>query len=181
MATTNTFYFEDIFADYADFKEMTDGLELYDSDPESETYDAVAENYNQYLYDLLYLRYAGNSINYDVPQYFVYAFGLRYKNIFDKYKKQLELIKKVEDLTEDELELLTETISNGAYNPNDQPVSAWAPINYVSQQNRSRLKNNKLIAYINAINAIPTKNIEGFLDAFIDLFTMFMPDYKYIY
>ena len=175
MATTSTFYFEDIFEDYAAFKEMTDGLELYEST------DQIAENYNQYLFDILYMRYAGNSINYDVPQYFVYAFGLRYKNLFEKYKKQLELIKKVEDLDEDEIALLTETISNGAYNPNDQPATAWAPINYVSQQNRSRLKNNKLVAYINAINAIPTKNIDGFLDAFIDLFTIFLPDYKYIY
>ena len=181
MATTSTFYFDEIFADYSEFKVMTDQLALYDSDPDSPTYDAIAENFNQYLFALLYMRYAGNSINYDVPQYFLYAFGLRYKDIFDKYKKQVDLIKGVEDLTADEIAILTETISNGAYNPNTQPATAWAPLNYVSQQNRSRLTNNKLIAYVNAINAIPTKNIDGFLNSFIDLFTTFLPNDKYIY
>lgn len=181
MATTSTFYFEDIFEDYADFKEMTDALELYDSNPDSPTYDAVAENFNQYLFSILYMRYAGNSINYDVPQYFLYAFGLRYKDIFAKYKKQVDLIKAVEELTTDELAILTETISNGAYNPNDKPSEFWAPIGYISQQNAARLKNNKLVAYINAINAIPTRNIDGFLNAFIDLFTIFLPNDKYIY
>ena len=181
MATTSTYYFDDIFEDYAAFKEMTDALELYDADPDSPTYDAIAENFNQYLFSILYMRYAGNSINYDVPQYFLYAFGLRYKDMFDKYKKQVDLIKEVEKLTPEDLEVLTETIANGAFNPNDKPVTFWAPIGYISQQNAARLKNNKLVAYINAINAIPTKNIQGFLDAFIDLFTIFLPNDKYIF
>lgn len=181
MATTNTFYFDEIFSDYADFKEMTDGLQLYITDPDDPNYDAIAENFNQYLFSILYMRYAGNSINYDVPEYFIYSFGLRYADLFRKYKKQIELIEKVEDLSAEDLEVLTETIANGAYNPNDVPSEFWAPIGYISQQNAARLKNGKLVAYINAINAIPTRNIQGFLDAFIDLFTLFMPTGKYVY
>lgn len=181
MATTSTFYFEDIFETYADFKEMTDALDLYISDPDDPHYDAISENFNQYLYSILYMRYCGNSINYDIPTYFIYAFGLRYKDIFKKYQKQVDIINRATELSADELTILTETIANGAYNPNDAPSDVWQPLPYISQQNSARLKNNKLVAYINAINAIPTQNIDRFLDAFIDLFTLFMPNGKYIY
>lgn len=175
MATTNTFYFEDIFGNYADFKEFTDSLEIYD-----ET-DIISETFNQYLFNILYMRYCGNSINYNTPQYFLYAFGLRYIDSFKKFKKQKELIDKINTLSEEDLQVLTETISNGAYNPNDTPTEFWKPLGYISNQSATRLNSPKLIAFINAMQAMPTQKIEEFTETFIDLFTLFMPTGKYYY
>jgi len=175
MATTNTFYFEDIFTSYEDFKEFTDSLGIY------EATDVVSEAFNQYLFNILYARYCGNSINYNVPQYFLYAFGLRYIDSFKKFKKQKELIDKINELTEEDLQVLTETISNGAFNPNDTPTEYWKPLNYITNQSATRLNSPKLIAFINAVQAMPTQRIEEFTETFIDLFTLFMPTGKYIY
>lgn len=175
MATTNTFYFEEIFENYSKFKEFTDTLQVY------ETNDAVSELFNQYFFNILYMRYCGNSINYNVPQYFLHAFGLKYIDSFKKFKKQKELIDKIQELNEEDLQILTETISNGAFNPNDEPTEYWKPLEYISNQSASRLKSPKLIAFLNAIQSMPTQKVEEFTENFIDLFTLFMPTGKFIY
>ena len=95
MSTTKTFLFQEVFANYSEFKEMTDDLQLYEPD------DAVSEAFNQYLFNIIYLRWKGNSINYVTIDEFKMSFSFVYVDIFAKYKMQKQLIDKVQKLTDE--------------------------------------------------------------------------------
>lgn len=175
MSTTKTFLFQDVFANYNQFKEMTDDLQLYESD------DAVSEAFNQYLFNIIYLRWKGNSINYGTIDEFKMSFSFVYHDIFAKYKMQKDLIDKVQKLTAEELEILTDSISNGAYNPNTAPEKPFDLIKYVSSQNATRLKSSKLVSYLNAIKNAPTLNAKEMTDAFENLFMLIIPMHNYYF
>lgn len=175
MSTTKTFLFEEIFPNYKEFKSLTDDLQLYNAD------DLVSEAFNQYFFSIIYLRWKGNSINYGTIADFQRSFSLVYTDIFKKYKMQKELIDKVYQLSADDLEVLTESISNGAYNPNTAPTEKWELIKYISSQNASRLKNSKLNAYITAIKNAPTLQVREMTDAFEDLFMLILPMNDYYF
>lgn len=175
MSTTKTFLFQEVFANYSEFKEMTDDLQLYEPD------DAVSEAFNQYLFNIIYLRWKGNSINYGTINEFKMSFSFVYVDIFAKYKMQKQLIDKVQKLTDEELEILSDSISNGAYNPNTAPEKPFDLIRYISSQNATRLKSSKLVAYLNAIKNAPTLNVREMTDAFEDLFMLIIPMHDYYF
>lgn len=175
MATTPTFKFEQCFKNYSEFKALTDDLELYAAD------DVVSESFNKYFFSILYLRWKGNSISYQTIDEFKMAFAFVYTDIFKKYRMQKALIDKVYELSNEDIEILTESISNGAYNPNTAPKKPFELINFVSAQNATRLKNSKLAAYLGAIKNAPTLNAREMTDAFEELFMLIIPTHDYLF
>lgn len=175
MATTKTFLFQEIFPNYSEFKKMTDDLQLYDQA------DSVSEAFNQYLFNIIYLRWKGNSVNFSTKDEFKMSFAFVYSDVFAKYKMQKQLIDKIQKLSDEDLEILTDSISNGAYNPNTAPKKPFELLNFISSQNATRLKNSKLLAYLNAIRNAPTLNAREMTDAFEDLFLLIIPMNNYFF
>lgn len=123
--------------------------------------DGIFENF---LYDILYLNYSNKNIRYDEPTAFLNALALILRNKFDKYKKEKELIDSIYKLTLEDFEVINKTINNVANNPNTKPLDPTQPLDFVSSQNFIQIKDNKIKAYLLALNNLPTFNIYEFFN-----------------
>ena len=170
-----TFFWQEIFPDYATFKEFTDDLELY-----ADT-DTVSENFNQYIYGVLSRHFYDNNIRYDTIDAFKMEFASAYINNFKMLQKRKDLLEKQYLLTTDELEVITKSIVNSAFNPNDELEHPLEPIPFVSAQNYSVGLINKLNSYINAINTMQDMDMDFIIKKFDYLFVQVLPETRMFY
>lgn len=157
-----TFYFEEIFPDYASFKATTDLLNLY--------VDQASELINQKLYDLLMRRFCKDNVAYDTPEAFVMEFSLAYEENFKQYINKSKLVDAINELTVEDFKVISESINNTALNPNTAPADPKTALPYVSSQLYSLAKTGPLASFLAALDAVPTARNYEFLNKFEFLF-----------
>ena len=174
MTASLTLLFSDIFKDYNEFKSFTDQFDLVNSNE--------AELFNQRLYYLLYNRYVGCDLAYTSRDTFIAEFGIAYQQYFTQAIKKLEYIKKINNLTAKDMEILAETISNFSNAPNKTPTDPFEELPYISSQNRGRSKANKLTAYLTALRNMPDAQLDFIIGQFDYLWLdVLLTDNKYLY
>ena len=156
-----TFYFKDIFPDLDTFKAQ---MAVYS---EMTPTDAIHAS----LYKRLYNRYCNSNVAYMTEDAFMRHFFNYYDDTCDQYKKRLELVGYSYNVTAADIEMLGQTLNAIANNDDTaltNPLDSLA--SYVSMQQGSKTKGNKLEAYINAIDKIKDRLILDFLKQFTSLF-----------
>lgn len=162
-----TKYFKYIFPDMETFKIfLTEYTNIDNEDIE-----------NIFYYKYLYNMFENSSINYYEVDSFKKHFGLTYENLFEKYKKQREIIDELYRINLNELITTQVFISNLANNPNDMPQNPLdTALDFVSQQTSSKITANKLESYFKSIQMVGDKLITNFLDNFrIHFVTILIP------
>lgn len=176
MSDAVTFYFEEVIPDYATFNTLCDELGIPDT--------AEDTTFKTYLYNILKRYFYHQNIRYEEPNAFIYQFGNVLQNKYYKYKKYKEIIDAMYNLTLDEIRVITDGLTNVANNPNDAPEDPLQPLEFISAQTYSYAKENRLQAYLRALDGIPTLNIDELIRGnerdkneiqFIDLFMNVQP------
>lgn len=176
MSTAFTFYFEELIPDYNTWKGIIQQANIVNYD------DVLESNFDVFCYNLLSRHFSHQNIRYYEPEAFILELVNVYENKFKQFKKEKELIDAMQDLTLQELQLIQTSIVNMANNPNDQVEDPTQPLNYISAQTYTNLQSNRLKAYLDALNNIPSLNVYKFFNAnkpnemgFIDLFMNVQP------
>ena len=135
------------------------------------------------LYYLLYARFGNSPIaNSDVNQfkYKVWSIIWQYGPI---WSKKLDVQDKIRTLTDEEIQQGTLGIFNHAFNPEQAPGTTQETIlNFINEQNTSKMKKSKLSAYLDLYNAIAEDVTEEFIARFYDLFKQFVsPEKRLLY
>lgn len=162
------------------------------------SFDKFLELYNEYMIEQLYLdneelekvykilfnNYCNCSIAYDTPNAFYRMFFLEIFNSADDYIIKLDMIKKLRELTVDDLVREYETISNVANNDNemitgDSPLYHIVP--YITTQSSSASKGNKANAILRGLSAYRDNQVKYFVDKFQYLFLTIFGDYGIYY
>lgn len=169
----NTFLFKDILPDFSSFSDFIDEYTSVDK----------TDTFNNYCFKFIFNRFCNSNVKYDTPDAFCRHFGITYENCFDQYKKRYSLINKLYPLTDEELLLTRQVISNNSLNDNVPSESdpLGNPLNYISSQQASRETMSKVDAYIHAVYKITDNLLEDFLDEFkkhfITIYSVDIPVY----
>ena len=150
--------------------------------------DPTQSTFDEFAYNLISRHYSHCNIRYSTPEPFINELVNVYQNKFGQFLKEKNIIDEMYNLTNDELIMLNNTLTNIANNPNDAPADPLQPLQYISAQTYTQTNDNKLRAYFNALNSIPNLNTYKFLKAhddyemsFDDLFMAVQPNLKSIY
>lgn len=155
-----TLCFNEIFPDYATFKEFTKQFNLY------ETTDVLAETINTKLYYLLYNRYIGCSLAYDTEEEFTAEFGIAYMEYFMQFYARQKVLTDIYKLTDEDYLIMGESLNNYSSNPNYTQTDPFEYIKFTTNQSRGRTKNNKLVAFINALRSQPDAQLNNVINKF---------------
>lgn len=181
--TAFTFYFEEIFPSYSEWRAFMEENQLIDyTDPLNEAFD-------QFCWNILSRHYTHVNIRYSTPDYFKAELLNVYENKFKQYQKQKAIIDATYNLTLDEIQQLRNTLVNMANNPNENnPLNSEGVLPFISAQTFQAENDNKLKSYVMALDNIPTFKMYKFLKAdskdemgFEDLFMNVQPNIKYYY
>lgn len=156
MSDTLTFKFKEIFTNENDFLTFITAYGVKDS--LSDTSDL---NFAKYLYKILDRKYHNESVQYDTPEDFCYGLAETLEIIFDKYKKNKALIEAITALSNDDLIIIGENLTNASDNPNNKPTSVREQLDYITQQNWNMSTTNKMQAYITAVDTMPEAQIDN--------------------
>ena len=174
MSTALTFYFKEIFENKEQFLEYLKDFEIANVD------EIENKIFGEYLFKILYRKYHNSNIQYDTIGDFKYALANILEDEFDKYKKQLDFIQKLHQLTAEEVLQVSTALANSANNPNTKPTDPLKPFDYVGSQVYSIASNGKLAGYVQALRAMPNKMIGEILTACSGLFKTIIPDEIFI-
>lgn len=182
MSTTLTFLFNDIFKNYSDWEYWSKQVGIIDSNNNEDIL------FDKYCYKILSRHFCNQSIRYNTIGEFLLELALIYEDKFNHFKMQKKLIERLYRLSPEDLEIINESITNMANNPNTSPDNPRSPLKYISAQTFGVAKNGKLQAYLNAINNIPTFKVFEFINkpvdgglSFKDLFMVVQPINYYVY
>lgn len=178
IGVPSTFLFIDIFPNYTEWERFSTSLGI--------EIDTV---FDRFCYEIIRRHYGRANIRYSVIEAFTEALGNVYTNKYLQYSKQYELIKTIHQINNDELTHLNQNLTNFSENPNTNVSEPLKPLSFISSQLMSVSQNNKLQAFVNAINNIPTMYMYEFLKGkksnfemtFNDLFMVVLPNNKYYY
>ena len=162
-----TLYFKDIFEDLNAFKAA---MAIYSSQT---TTDAIHATTFKYLYN----HYANSNVAYFEADAFCRHFFLAYDDVIEQFKKRLELIGMAYQVTAGDIETLNQTLNAIANNDDTaltDPLDTLA--SYVSMQQGSKTKTNKLLAYLEAVDKIKDKMLIDFVRQFNKLFFWLAPN-----
>lgn len=184
MESSYTFYFEEVFPSLLDFETF---IGTYSTIVDLN--NSIDQAFNTYCFNLLCRHYNHCNIRYSTMEAFKGEFLNVYDNKFSQLKREQELIKKVNALTDEDLAFVRDFVSNFANNPNeDNPLNTDGFLGYISQQNYNKEKANRLRAYLDALNHVPSMNIYKFFKqkddhdmSFDDLFMNVQPNIKWFY
>lgn len=181
MSTAVTFYFNDIFPTFTDWENWTLANNLV-------SIQAEEMAFNEFVYNILMRHYSHSNIRYSDKQSFKSELAIVFQNKFKQFLEEKRIIDNMYQLTLDELQIVNTTISNMANNPNNAVEDPTQPLNYISAQTYQQLRSNKLKAYLDALNNIPSLNIYEFLKpknktemGFDDLFMVVQPNNDFYY
>lgn len=182
MSTAITFYFNDIFKNYSEWKNFIMQTEIVDYNV------ATEEAFDKFCYNILSRHFSHSNIRYNEKEAFLLELANVYQNKFKEFMKEKEIIDNIFKLTDEELYEFTNNIVNMANNPNDKPDNPYKPLPYISAQTFSKQNSNKLNSYLKALNNIPSLNIYKFLKSsetnemsFQDLFMVVIPTQYSVY
>lgn len=183
-SSSYTFYFEEVFPTLLDFETFigTYSTVVNLTDP-------IDSAFNTYCYNVLSRHYNHCNIRYSTMEAFKGEFLNVYDNKFLQFKREQELAKKVNALTDDDLAFVRDFVSNYANNPNeDNPLNTDGFLGYISQQTFNKETANRLRSYLDALNNAPSMNIYKFFKAnkdedmgFDDLFMNVQPNVVWFY
>lgn len=180
MSTAFTFYFNEIIANYDDWKEVMSDIVNYD--------DEIESAFDLYCHKLISRHYHNVNVRYSEPDAFIFELQNVYENKFKQFLKQKQIIDEVYKLTNDDIVTQTTGLNNLANNPNEEPSDPTKPLNFISAQSLNIVKDSKVRAYLTALNSIPTLNIYNFFKAqneyemsFDDLFMQVIPNNYGVY
>lgn len=171
---TKTFVFKELIPTYDRF------LELYEDYIIEPLY--VEEHELERVYKILYNNYCNCSVAYDTPNAFFRMFFLEIFNSAEDYIIKLKMVKKLRELTVDELVSEYETITNVANNDNavvSEPLKHIVP--YITTQSSSASKGNKANAILRGLSAYRDNEVKYFVDKFQYLFLTIFGDYGIYY
>lgn len=177
MSTTTTFKFKDIFANYEEFLQFCINEQIFESE------NAEATAFSAYIFKILWREYCTQNVNYATKDEFLCDFGNKLENHFTQWQKQVAVVKDAQGLTADELATLGEALTNTANTPAQLNIpNPKEPINYFNLQQYGLNKDNKLTAYIKAIENLPTMQVKNIVCEFEDLFKQIFifTDYMYL-
>lgn len=175
MSSALTFYFKEIFPTQQSFIDYLSDFMIFDT--------STAENltFAEYIYKILYRRYHNSNVQYDTKDDFKMELANVLEDTMDSYQKQLKLVKSAMLLTNDDIEKISTALANQSNNPNTKPTDIEAPIEYISAQAYTIAKDNKLQAYLRAIDTIPNKLIDNMLTRCKYLFKTIIPKQIFVY
>lgn len=182
MSLSLTFYFNDIFKNYDEWKEWSEQVGVVDfSDGEDAAFD-------KFCYKILSRNFCNCSIRYSTINEFLLQLAIVYEDKFNEFKNQSRLINKFYNLSENDLTVINESLTNMANNPNTEPDDPRQPLKYVSAQTFGLAKNGKIDSYLKALNNMPSLKIFDFINkasesglSFKDLFMNVQPFNFYCY
>lgn len=177
MSNAYTFYFNDIFEKYDDWKSVMSDNGIVDYS------DSASALFDKRCYNLITWQFGKQNIRYSEPDAFISQLLLIYSEKFNKFKKEKEIIDKIYKLNDDELILVQELLTNMANNPNTEVSDPKKPMQYISAQTYQSTNNSKLKSFLTALNNMPSNNIFKFLNekesdydmSFRDLFMVVIP------
>lgn len=181
--TAFTFYFEDIFPTYEKWKNFISiNSNIIDYT------DVTQANFDKWCYNLLARHYNHTNIRYTCVDAFLGEILNVYENKFKQFMQEKMVIDKIHSLTPQDLELIQTNLTNMANNPNDDTAEPTKPLNFISAQTYQLVTSNKLRAYLDALNNMPSLNIYKFFKSqnkdemgFDDLFMNVQPNQKFMY
>lgn len=171
---TKTFVFKELIPSFDKF------LELYDEYMIERLY--LDNEELEKVYKILFNNYCNCSIAYDTPNAFYRMFFLEIFNSAEDYIIKLNMIRKLRELTVDELVNEYETITNVANNDNavvSEPLKHIVP--YITTQSSSASKGNKANAILRGLSAYRDNEVKYFVDKFKYLFLTIFGDYGIYY
>lgn len=176
----NTKLFCEIWDNVDSFKNDYKTSPLYDyvaatqSTPAQLNNSLTDENINKLFY-LLYARYGNNPIaNLDENQFKFKVYSI----IFEygpNWQKELDIQNKLRNLSEEEMQKGQFAIYNQAYHDATEPsTNTTEELEYINNQNTSRMKKGKLNAYNDLLLLLKTDVTKRFIDKFANLFKKFL-------
>ena len=176
----STVLFTDVWDDVTEFVAdyKNNGIPYqysYEKDGTSVTVQTVSDPNIQTLFYLLYAKYGNNPIaNRDITQFKYKVFSLIYQYGPD-WQKKLEVQYKLRGLTEDDLLKGSFAMYNAAVNPSTEPtVAATTELNYINQQNTTRLTRGLLEGYNMLLGLLENDVTEEFVKRFNICFKKFV-------
>lgn len=164
-----TYYFKDIFPDYTSWKGTLTAGGIY---TELGINDYTVD---QFIYNRLIRAFRTANIRYRDPNDFICELENRYINYYNKFKKEKSIIESMYSISDSDIQLVSDAISNFSDYPNEAVTDATAPLNFITRQTFNHVKNNKIRAYLEALNGMETLRIEELLNEFRDLFMSIEP------
>lgn len=175
MSSAITFYFKEIYPTFDKFQAFLTRENVVDlSDAENLTFA-------QYIYKILFRRYHNSNIQFDTVEDFECELANVLEDNFAKYKRQVELAKQMQQLTDNEILIISKALANQSNNPNTKPTDPTQPLEYISAQAFTIATDNKLQGYLRALQNIPTKLIDAMLLRCVNLFKTIIPNQVYVY
>lgn len=171
---TKTFVFKELIPSFDKF------LELYDEYMIETLY--LSNDELEKVYKILYNNYCNCSVAYDTPNAFYRLFFLEIFNSAEDYIIKLNMIRKLRELSVDDLVNEYETISNVANNDNEivaDPLHHIVP--YITTQSSSCSKSNKANAILRGLSAYRDNQVKYFVDKFQYLFITIFGDFGIYY
>ena len=169
----STILFTEVWDNAEDFKADYKASGLY------QTVSKISDDSANMLFYLLYARYGNNPIaNRDVNQFKYKIFSVIFQ-YGPKWEKDLDIQKKVRELTEDEIRTGSFAMYNQALNPSTAPTTASdTELNYINGQNTTRYKKSKLEGYALLTELLQDDVTEAFLKKFNICFKRFVSPEK---
>ena len=175
MSSALTFYFKNIYPTFEEFKTFLTNQNIVDlTNSENLTFA-------QYIYKILFRRFHNSNIQYDTIEDFECDFANVLEDNFLKYKRQVELIKTMQNITDADLVTVSTALANQSNNPNTKVEDPTQPLEYISAQAFTIAKDNKIQAYLRALSAIPTQLIDAMLLRCVNLFKTIIPKQIFVY
>lgn len=167
-----TFLLKGIFTTYDDFKTFLQNYTNVDKDATT----------NAYLYKYILAKFANSNVNYDTVDGFLRNFGITYEDNFKQFEFREKVLQSQYQLTVDELADVNTIITNTANNNNEKTENPLSTvIDYISNQVSGVTRENKLLAYVKALDMITNKYLRDFLDELKPHFMQVFIDQNYVY
>ena len=167
-----TFLLKDIFPTLDSFKTFLQNYTNVDKDATT----------NAYLYKYILAKFHNSNVNYDTVEGFLTNFAITYEDNFKQFEFREKVLQSQYQLTVDELADVNTIITNTANNNNEKTENPLSTvIDYVSNQVSGVTRENKLLAYVKALDAVTNKYLRDFLDGLRHHFMQIFITQNYIY
>ena len=139
------------------------------------TYQTLTDTNVEALFYLLYARYGNSPLaNRDITQFKYKLFSVIFQ-YGPSWQKELEIQRKLLNLSEDDIRLGSKAIYNQALNPQTEPsTAALDELTYINQQNTTNYKKSPLEGYAMLLDLLKKDVTEEFINKFGRCFKKFV-------
>lgn len=164
----NTMLFCDIYSDVEEF--INDYNDIGDG-----VFKCISEANATLLFYHLFAKYGNSPIaNRDINQFKLKLFSIVHQ-YGPTWEKELEVQKKIRELTDDQILQGAKTIYNHAYNPSTAPSTATLEeLQAINDQNTTNIKRGLLEGYSAVLDLLKTNVTGALLEKFSILFKQFV-------